>query len=73
MKLPLLLVAGSLLALALVAPTASAWPPVCIEKGADAPGVSVDVMLTCGVEATVTRCPVVGDGPCYAYTVDPLG
>jgi hypothetical protein len=67
------LVLGSLLALSLAVPAASAIPPVCLEKEAGALGVTVEARVTCGPQATLTRCPPVGDGPCWTVTVDPLG
>lgn len=70
MKLALL-VAGTLLAFALV-PAATAIPPVCLEKGASALGTGVRVQVTCGPEVTVTHCPPVGSGPCWALQTEPL-
>lgn len=43
------------LALALV-PTADAWPPVCIEKGADVGIVDAGVVVNCGVQAHADVC-----------------
>lgn len=54
MRLSLLL-ALSVVALSF-APTADAWPPVCIEKGAQTGIVNVGVMVTCGVDAWVESC-----------------
>ena len=71
MKLALL-AAGSLIALALVAPAASAWPPVCIEKNAGALRTNVHVMVTCGPQVEISHCPPVGDGPCWLLTTEPL-
>lgn len=71
MKLALLVVC-SLLALTLAVPAASAVPPVCLEKGAGALGTSVEVWITCGSHVTVTHCPPVGAGPCWAKTTELL-
>ena len=38
------------------APTADAWPPVCIEKGAETGVVNVGVMVSCGIDAWVETC-----------------
>lgn len=63
---------GIALATALLAPAASAWPPVCMEKGAMVLRTSVSVMFNCGVSVTVTHCPPVGEGPCWAVTTEQL-
>jgi hypothetical protein len=70
MKLALVL-AVSLLALTLV-PAASAWPPVCLEKGAGALGTSVSVQITCGPQVTLSHCPPVGEGPCWMLQTERL-
>lgn len=62
----------SLLALALAAPSASAIPPVCLEKGASALGTSVEIWITCGPHVEVNHCPPVGAGPCWAMTTELL-
>ena len=70
MKLTLL-IACALLAL-LVSPSASATPPVCLEKGASALGTTVEVRITCGPGVSITRCPPVGDGPCDYFSTDSI-
>ena len=72
MKLALLL-AITLAVPVLLAPTAAAWPPVCIVREVgDEPGgkLYAEVWLTCHVQATVTTCP--RDGFCKTVSTDDL-
>ena len=57
-----------LLALSL-APTAGAWPPVCIEQGAETGVVDAGVVVNCGVHAWADVC--VPDQPCARHDLIP--
>lgn len=69
-----LLVAVSLVAVPVIlAPSAAAWPPVCIVKevgGEEGGKLYAEVWVTCGPRATVTTCPK--DGFCKTVSTDDL-
>jgi len=71
MRLSILLVV-LLAAPVLFAPTAAAWPPVCIERefGEDGAKLSGEVWVTCGLRASVTTCPK--DGFCTTVSTEDL-
>lgn len=71
--LPIALAVLLLVPLVALAPSASAWPPVCIvrEVGGEGGKAHVVVWANCGVGASVTTCPK--DAFCHTVSTDPEG
>ena len=65
MKLGLLVPALLILPLVALAPTAAAWPPVCLVKevGSEGGKAHAQVWVTCGPRVEAETCPK--DGFCY--------
>jgi hypothetical protein len=73
MSMKLVLSALMLASLALpiaLAPTASAWPPVCIVREADVLTVHAEVWITCGPRVVGTVCSPVDEEQCTEIGTD---